>query len=86
MLSDCDRSSERNTKSRRKAPGRMPGPPWRGHSARRLPYPPEVRKLMADCGKLWCERQVSLLNIRPGTMAGRRHRLNVDLDNRWLAA
>jgi hypothetical protein len=44
-----------------------------------LGYPPEVRKLMADFGKLWRERKVSLLNTRPSTIVEPIHNLPWDI-------
>jgi hypothetical protein len=44
-----------------------------------LGYPPEVKKLMADFGKLWRERKVSLLNTRPSTIVEPIHNLPWDI-------
>ena len=44
-----------------------------------LGYPPEVKKLMADFGKLWRERKVSLLTTRPSTIVEPIHNLPWDI-------
>ena len=42
-------------------------------------YPPKVKELMADFGKLWRERKVSLLNTRPSTIVEPVHNLPWDI-------
>jgi hypothetical protein len=42
-------------------------------------YPPKVKALMAEFGRLWRERKVSLLNTRPSTILEPVHNIPWDI-------